>query len=298
VKYVLDFKATGDHWVITWSLDESEDYDRFGMEDGHGWMARLAPVRDELLRGDIRSLYIGWLASVTRAGADDDPEEESEEEPLAVKGLGDLTAAQQALAEFLEVDVDLLAGAGIGSPPQTPESTSQEQMDAWLRALPSDEVQSILKQLLQGQGLKAERALKNRYFAWQRNIEGDKPEASLRSVQELWQNSEVARKMRLVQEKRQQEQLALQRRQERAAYLELLAKDFPKAWKGIRQSVEQGSGLGYDEACRALVDLSEAYAAHASRAAFRQELGKFMTDHLRRKAFVQRLAKAGIWREK
>jgi hypothetical protein len=33
------------------------------MEDGRGWMARLAPVRDELLRGDIRSLYIGWLAA-------------------------------------------------------------------------------------------------------------------------------------------------------------------------------------------------------------------------------------------
>jgi hypothetical protein len=34
------------------------------MEDGRGWMARLVPVRDELLRGNLRSLYIGWVAGV------------------------------------------------------------------------------------------------------------------------------------------------------------------------------------------------------------------------------------------
>ena len=80
---VLDFKATKTHWVITWSLNESENYDRFGMEDGRGWMARLAPVRDELLRGDMRSLYIGWLAAVTREMMDDD-----DMEPLPMEGLG------------------------------------------------------------------------------------------------------------------------------------------------------------------------------------------------------------------
>jgi hypothetical protein len=37
-------------------------------------------------------------------------------EPLCVSGLASLTAAQQALGEFLEVDPDLLAGAGMGSP--------------------------------------------------------------------------------------------------------------------------------------------------------------------------------------
>ena len=105
VPYLLDIKATKTHWIITWSLEESVNYDRFGMEDGRGWMARLAPVRDELLRGDLRSLYIGWLAVMAGEMMDDD-----ETEPLCVSGLGDLTAAQQALAEFLEVDLDLLSG--------------------------------------------------------------------------------------------------------------------------------------------------------------------------------------------
>ncbi|MCF6246613.1 MAG: hypothetical protein L3J69_04545 [Desulfobacula sp.] len=36
------------------------------------------------------------------------------------------TTAQQALAEFLEVDPDLLAGAGIGSPALQDEEISQK----------------------------------------------------------------------------------------------------------------------------------------------------------------------------
>ncbi|MBK9440983.1 MAG: hypothetical protein IPN53_06530 [Comamonadaceae bacterium] len=45
-QYTLRIKTSDEHWVIDWSLDESEDYDRFGVEDGHGWMRRLVPLRD------------------------------------------------------------------------------------------------------------------------------------------------------------------------------------------------------------------------------------------------------------
>ena len=54
-------------------------------------MARLAPVRDELLRGDIRSLYIGWLAAVTGEMMDDD----------AWDSL--LSRAEAALAEYKDL---------------------------------------------------------------------------------------------------------------------------------------------------------------------------------------------------
>jgi len=30
------------------------------MEEGVGWMTQLSPLREELLRGDLRPLYIGW----------------------------------------------------------------------------------------------------------------------------------------------------------------------------------------------------------------------------------------------
>ena len=92
VDYMMDFKATKTHWVITWRLEESENDERFSMEDGRGWMARLAPVRDELLRGDLRSLYIGWLPAVAGEMTDDD-----ETEPLSVNGLASLTADRKSV---------------------------------------------------------------------------------------------------------------------------------------------------------------------------------------------------------
>jgi leucyl aminopeptidase len=256
-------------------------------------MACLAPVRDELLRGDIRSLYIGWLSAVTREMIDDD-----ETEPLPMQGLGNLTVAQQALAEFLEVDEDILAGAGMGSPARQDEGHSQQEMDEWIDGLARDEVTVLLKQLLVGRGQQAERTLKNQFAAWKRGLQSDKSEAPRRMVGELRKHAEAAKRLRHKQEKRDQEQRELKRRKERETYLAALSKDFPKVWKVIQQTVERGSGLAYDEACRALADLAEAYKVHGTPELFEKELRKFMTNHMRRKTLIQRLAKAGILNEK
>lgn len=290
---VLDLDATKTHWIITWRLDESENYDRFGMEDGRGWMKRLTPLRDELLSGDIRSLYIGWLAAVTREMMDDD-----DLEPLPADGMGILTAAQQALAEFLEVDGDLLAGAGIGSPALLAEDISQKEINKWLDKLPHDEVLILLKQLLEGQALKAERMLKNQFSAWRRGFKGDRDEAFLRTVEELKINAKTVKMKRLERKKLEQERLNARRHKDRETYLAAMSRDFPKTWKMAEQQVERGSRSGYDEACRTLVNIAEAYALHASSSEFNRELKQFMAGYIRRKALVQRLVKAGIWHEK
>ena len=291
--YALDFKATKTHWIITWRLEDSENYDRFGQEDGRGWMARLAPVREELLRGDLRSLYIGWLAAVSGEMVDD-----GEMEPISMNGLGQLTLAQQALAEFLEVDEDLLAGAGMGGPAAQDEEVSQKEMDAWINDLPGDEVTAVLKQLLSGQGQRAEQTLRSRFAAWRRNLGGDGGGAPRRSIGELRANAQAAEEIRLEKQRREQSQREVKRQKDRDAHLKNLSKDFPKAWKSVQWTVERGSGSAYDEACRALVDLSEAYAVHASNKRFQEELKKFMADHMRRKALVQRLMKAGLFEDK
>ena len=291
VPYILEIKASKTHWIITWSLEESENYDRFGMEDGRGWMARLAPLRDELLRGDLRSLYIGWLPAVAGEMMDDD-----EMEPLSVGGLGNLTVVQQALAEFLEVDPDLLAGACMGSPAAQETKVSRREMEKWIDALPREETNSILKQLLEGKGQQAERSIRNRFASWRRGLQTGDSDAPRRTVGELRQNAEKARLIRLEKQKRDRRQREIKRREKRKAYLKNLSNDFPKAWASVKEPVERGSGRGYDEACSILVDIAEAYDLFATKKQFQNELKKFMTDHLRRKALILRLVKAGIWK--
>ena len=80
--------------------------------------------------------------------------------------------------------------------------------------------------------------------------------------------------------------------------MKTLFKDSASAWKSAQRTVARGTAGAYDEACRLLVDLSEAHAALDASKSFREELKKFMTGHLRRKALVQRLVKAGIWEDR
>jgi hypothetical protein len=292
VPHVLDFSATKTHWIITWRLDESENYDRFVMEDGSGWMARLAPIRDELLSGDIRSLYIGWLGAVTGEMDDD------EMEPVSISGLGSLTTAQQALAEFLEVDPDLLAGAGMGSPAFQGEELSEKDMDRWIDALPLDKVKGVLKQLLEGKRQLAERSIRNQFAVWQRSMQTDKTDGSRRTVTQLRQNAEKAGQIRLEKQDRDRRQQEAKRHKERKAYLKNLSKDFPNAWKSVHKVIERGSGSAYDEACSVLIDISEAYALQESKKCFQEEIKKLMAAHMRRRALIERLVKAGIWEKR
>ncbi len=163
-KAAFSVKQTKTHWVLEWGLDESDNYDRFAEEDGRGWMGRLSPLRDELLRSDVRPLYLGWLAGVS-AGEVDEKATESQPPP----GLSRLTAAQQSLAEFLEVNADLLAAAGLADPQGlTPDGESDAELDAWIAGLPAAEKTAMLKRLLTGHAQQAERTLKLRFLAWQR----------------------------------------------------------------------------------------------------------------------------------
>jgi hypothetical protein len=211
--------------------------------------------------------------------------------------LASLTASQQVLAEFLEVDPDLLAGAGMGSPVAEETAVSRREMEKWIDALPREEVHSILKQLLEGKGQQAERSIRNRFAAWRRGLQTGDTDAPRRTVGGLRQNAEKARLIRLEKQKRDRKQREIKRLEKRKAYLENLSNDFPKAWASVKEPVERGSGRGYDEACRMLVDIAEAYDLFATKKQFQKELKKFMAGHLRRKALIQRLVKAGIWKD-
>lgn len=286
----LDFKVFKNLWVITWSLDdEPEDLDRFVMDDGRSWMKRLVPIREELLRGDLRSLYIGWLAAVAKEMIDDE-----ELEPLSLEGLGSLTPAQQALAEFLEVDSDLLAGAGMGNPDSEQYEQKKEMMEKWLNTLSQERLLNATRLLLTGQGQQAERELKNEYYAWMRSLSDGSSGDDLRTVKEIRENADSAQKMRLERERLERKRQEEKRRQKRQAHLKELAQNTYQAWKEIQRTVARGSGLAYKEVCQALIDLSEAYANYKDPESFQRELNHFIGDHMRRKALIKRLIQAGL----
>jgi hypothetical protein len=224
-------------------------------------------------------------------------EDDDELEPLLPEGLGKLTPAQQALAEFLDVDEDLLIAVGMGAPDLKTGIASQNELDSWFDGLPREEVRELLKQLLSGQGVQAERQLKNNFHAWRSRDRKTGNRENRRTLGQIRDQVEKAKEIRLRREQKAREQTEATRRKRRETELARLAADFPRAWQTASRQAERGSGLAYDEVCQALADLAEAYSLHMNRQAFNREMETFMTRHGKRKALVQRLVKARLWRE-
>jgi len=161
-RYSLTLEAGDDYWIFDWALDESENYDRFAEDDGSGWMRRLAPLRDELLRGDLRPLYLGWLA-----GAASGELREEALEPEVPRGLPELSPPQQALVEFLAIDPDMIEAAAAGSTRVLQADDAEaHHIDAWLGKWSREEMAAVLKLIMQGQGHGTERRLKSSHAAW------------------------------------------------------------------------------------------------------------------------------------
>src|SRR5438874_13185833 len=79
-------------------------------------LGSLMPIRDELMEGDLRALYIAWLAGQHMMEGYDEEEDDDEEDdeisvPPVPPAFGTLTAAQQALAELLQLPQELLVAA-------------------------------------------------------------------------------------------------------------------------------------------------------------------------------------------
>ena len=291
-KHALTIDASDDHWIVDWALDESEDYDRFAEEDGSGWMRRLAPLRDELLRGDLRPLYLGWLA-----GAGGGELREDALEPEVPPGLSELSPPQQALVEFLEIDPDMLAAAMAGSArvPQADVAES-DRIDAWLGEWSRDELAAILKLIAQGQGHEAERQVRSRHATW---LKVQRPSAASRarrrSVAELRELAKSASSVRIEREAKVRAKQEAENFRKREAHLRRVMADADKHWEAIDAQAQRGSASGYMQAVQALTDLAEAYELTSSRKEFERALRRFLVRHATRGALLRRLTEAGLW---
>ncbi len=103
-------RQTGGHAIVTW---RSQDCGEARPEQARFSLNRLVRTRAELEFGDLRPLYLGWLAAlgVSRDPRDAEPEDDGWGEPPVPPGLRDLTHTQRGLVDFLRLDPDLLAAA-------------------------------------------------------------------------------------------------------------------------------------------------------------------------------------------
>ena len=254
-------------------------------EEGDGWMSSLIAVRADLLAGDLRCLYLGWLLCVQSGELDDD-----ELAPPPPPGLQDLSASLEALAEFLRIDPNLLEAAAEGGPIREQAELSPDQLQSWMRSLPAPEKDAILLRLAEGAGADLRWELLRR-FRQERTSTGTAGLADAgprrRTVGQLL----AARDARAEQK---QARVAVAEVAERRTYLDDLEAGEADVWQRIEELIQTKQPQEYDDAVGLLDDLRD-MAARSGRseeiAAHTRELRR---RHHRKWSLMRRLDEAGL----
>jgi len=99
----LSLRVCGGSLVLHFT---AEDAVPDGRTEDSAWMPALLSIREGLLRGDLRCLYLSWLGAVQLGGVED-----QQLEPPPPPGLDALSPALKAFVEFLEIPPTLIAAA-------------------------------------------------------------------------------------------------------------------------------------------------------------------------------------------
>jgi len=287
-------RAAGDHVILEF-LSEQEPDGWIDDGEGEAWMSALLPLRAELAAGDLRGLYLGWLLCAQSGLLDDD-----DIEPPPPPGLATPSAAQQALADFLRLDADLIDVAAEHSALRDETRPSRHALERWLGALAESEKTGLLLRLVEGGDPHLRGELLQRFRA-ETTPAADRAgagEPGRRTVGQLL--AAAARRAdarrRAEAERAAQERARREREQAaaRAKRLEHLAAHEAEAWQHVDVSIAMKRPADYDVAVQALTDLRDLYAQTSRDAAFAARLGGLREQHARKLSLMERLDRAGL----
>jgi len=273
-------------FLDVWS--ESEDDD--GWVEGGGWMASLMPLRQEILKGDLRALYLAWLLAVQNEELDP-----SDTEPPVPAGLGTLSASLQRWAQFLRIDDHLMVAAVEGSALAATEPTGLRQ---WLAALPTDQKDALLLDVVQDNTSPHIGITLLRRFRSEAGNDASAKSYTGRTVGQIIDRADVlreayeAKQARATKRKRRRCEKAAAA--VRAECLNNLAKRQPEAWATIEKLIHSKKPKAYDEAVILLKDLHDLGIRNNEAEAFASRLDSLRERHERKPSFLARLDRVGL----
>jgi hypothetical protein len=308
VEAVSDYEAglmvnqRGDRVIVTFASHEEEYEGWIDEGDSKAWLPSLISLRADIMNGDLRALYLGWLAGATLnadaydevddedADEDEDAEGEFENadllEPPVPAGLGQLTAPLKRLAEFLRLNPATIEVAAERSTPLKETRLSAKAVSTWIAALPSSEKDDLLLRLIQGEAqvgaelvrrVRADLSPEDESAAsGKRRTAGFLARAGQERAAELERRAEA------------------KKAKERSAYLDTLVNKQGALWRQANDLADQKKAREYDEAVTLLADLHELAVRDGKSAAFDRQLEEFRDRHARKPALIDRLRKVKL----
>jgi hypothetical protein len=276
--------------VIVAFENQSEDDD---WDDGTGWMGSLMSLRSELLRGDTRCLYLGWLLC-----AQNEEFAEDDLEPAVPVGLVELSAPLRSLIEFLGIDEDLVEVAASASAPLN-ASPDREELAAWIQSLPEKEKNNLLVVAVAEPGERWKNELLRRFEQQKALRTLPEPDGiRRRTAGDLLTvaHARAEERERLLEAKRAAE--AARRKAEdeanRAGYLDQLEKREEATWNQIAAHIQKRQPNEYDKAITLLIDLRDLAVRQGQVTAFQSAVGELRQEHAAKESLLRRLTKAKL----
>jgi hypothetical protein len=282
-------QKVGKHLIVGFEAEsEIDDWD-----DGSGWMGSLLPLRSDLLRGDLRCLYLGWLLGVQG-------DEFSDEvlEPPVPPGLGKLSAPLHSLIEFLGIDQELVEVAALASAPLD-AGPDRQDLTKWVHNLSEEEKNNLLISAALQSSDRWKIELLRRFQ--QQNVSGSSRAHTTiqpRTVCDLLTAAETRaeEKARRWEAKKAAEAARQKAKDEadRARYLDQLEKSEGDIWNRISAHILKRQPSEYDKAVSLLIDLRDLALRKQRVSEFQSALEELRHAHAAKQSFLRRLVKSKL----
>lgn len=279
---VADIKVAGAHLIIDIRREEIEAED---WDDGSGRLAALAPLRADLLAGDLRLFVLLWLIQVENGHVRD-------ETRMPPPGLGPLSGPLAALADFLAIDDDLLK-ATTQATAASPAEPSADRVEAFLRTLAEEEKILWLRRLHENADPHLGTALRRRCREALTGSGGTSGAGGLPTAGDLRAATKriAAERRRAAADRAEEERQRREREQAqaRAARLTAVTRRGEAAWREVEQQIELRNATGYDRAAALLADLAAIADQQGEGDSFARRLADIRGRHARKGRFIERL---------
>jgi hypothetical protein len=275
----LTLQDIGERCIVWWERNEEGGW---GWTEGAGVMDQLIGVREELMSGDYRALFLGWLA-------DFNPDEWSNAKDNAVVlppipvGLDGLSPAQAALIEHFPVNRDALSVAASLSQASTPERIPVANV---VQRLSVSEMRALLERVAGGEGSRVMSEL-NRLI---------NPAPAIGGVPALSCRDFAAKVVEVREDRRKLEAKAeaAKRKREEEVRRQRLASVMKRAdaiWTGLDPLMDQKVAAAYDQVASQLQDLRDAHEQAGESTRFQRTLTAFRERYARRSGMLRRIEK-------
>ena len=275
---------------IRFDPEESED-SGYGYSDeaGEGWLESLAPLRNEVLSGDLRLFYLLWLTAVERNYLRDEGTE-----PLP--GIAPLSAPLEAFSKFFQIDSDLVRAAAESPSNAEGGSSVADASPKVIESIPESEKTALLLRVVEGDPHVASELRNKIRVAWE-TAEG-RTQVKRRTVAEIRKRALAVREEREAKAARRRKAERLRKAREakraRRERLDFVRRRGARVWDDVESDIERKNASSYDRAVSLLADLQALAEEAGTVDVFSRRVQSLRERHKRKLAFIRRLRERRI----